>query len=443
LKRLYFFSPACLYALLLLPLLMLLSPLVQAQSAEPLLITRGTDRATPIAVVPFGWQGDNLPPGDMAQIVETDLYHSGLFAPIERQNMISQPAHASEIIFRDFQALSAQYLLIGNVVASGGRLDVQFALFNVSTEQQLLSGRTSGTVAQLRDMAHYIADEAYQNLTGNKGAFSTRLLYVTAEQSAGNSRYRLYRSDYDGARAAVLLESSSPILSPRYSPDGRQVAYVSFENRRPRIFIQQLASGQRAQVTDFEGLNGAPAFSPDGRQLALVLSRDGNPEIYLMNLASRALQRVTNHIGIDTEPFWGANGRTLYFTSDRSGKPQIYKTDVSGGREAQRVTFEGNYNANPKLSADEKTLVMVHRQQGYTGFKIAAQDLEKGTVRILSETSLDDSPTVAPNGSMLIYATRQQGQGVLMLVSINGRVRVPLPTAAGDVREPSWSPWLD
>jgi len=439
LKRLYYF---CCIPAFLLTLLMTLDSL--AQSAEPLLITRSTDRATPIAVVPFGWQGDDAPPGDIAQIVADDLYHSGLFAPIERENMISQPAHASEIIYRDFQALSAQYLLIGNVVASGGRLEVKFSLYNVSTEQQLLSAHTSGTSAQLRDMAHYIADEAFQNLTGSRGAFSTRLLYVAASPAQnGQQRYRLYRADYDGARATVLLESSEPILSPRYSPDGKKVAYASFERRRPRIFIQQIASGQREQVTDFEGLNGAPAFSPDGKQLALVLSRDGNPEIYLMNLANRALQRLTHHSGIDTEPFWSADGKTLYFTSDRSGKPQIYKASLGNPAAATRVTFEGNYNANPKLSADEKTLVMVHRQEGYTGFKIAAQDLSRGSLRILSETALDDSPTVAPNGSMLIYATRQQGRGVLMLVSINGRVRVPLPVASGDVREPSWSPWLD
>jgi len=440
LKRLYLFYRS----IGLLALLIILANEVQAQSAEPLVITRGTDRATPIAVVPFGWQADTSQSGDIAQIIADDLYHSGLFAPIDRQNMISQPAHASEIIYRDWQALSAQYLLIGNVVSTGARLEVKFSLFNVSTEQQLLSARTSGTPAQIRDMAHHIADEAYQSLTGNKGAFGTRLLYVTAEPSTqGGGRYRLHRADYDGARATVLLESSEPILSPRYSPDGKQVAYVSFERRRPRIFIQNVTSGQREQLTNFEGLNSAPAFSPDGKQLALVLSRDGNPEIYVMNLANRALQRVTNHSAIDTEPLWGADGKTLYFTSDRSGKPQIYRTNINNTGSAQRVTFDGNYNANPKLSADEKTLVMVHRQEGYTGFKIAAQDLKRGNLRILSQTSLDDSPTVAPNGSMLIYATRQQGKGALMLVSINGRVRVQLPTAAGDVREPSWSPWLD
>ncbi|MFW9605358.1 MAG: Tol-Pal system protein TolB, partial [Pseudomonas sp.] len=198
----------------------------------------------------------------------------------------------------------------------------------------------------------------------------------------------------------------------------------------------------REQVTAFEGGNGAPAWSPDGSRLAFVLSRDGNPEIYVMDVGSRQIRRVTNHLAIDTEPFWGKDGQTIYFTSDRGGKPQIYKTSVGGGG-AERVTYVGNYNANPKLSADEKMLVMVHRQEGYTVFQVAAQDLQRGNVRVLSQTSLDESPTVAPNGTMLIYATRQQGRGVLMLVSTNGRVRVPLPVAQGEVREPSWSPYLN
>ncbi|UVE16588.1 Tol-Pal system beta propeller repeat protein TolB [Pseudomonas sp. LS44] len=413
------------------------------QAADPLLVTSGTDRATPIAVVPFGWQGGTVLPEDMATIVGNDLRNSGFFEPIPRQNMISLPTQASEVIYRDWKALGAQYVMVGSIVPAGGRLQVQFALFNVTTEQQVMSGSVSGSTEQLRDMSHYVADQAFEKLTGTKGAFSTRMLYVTAERfSATNTRYTLQRSDYDGARGVTLLQSREPILSPRYAPDGRRIAYVSFEQRRPRIFIQHIDTGRREQITNFEGLNGAPAFSPDGNRLAFVLSKDGNPEIYVMDLGSRQLQRVTNHFAIDTEPFWGADGQNLYFTSDRAGKPQIYKARVSGG-EPQRVTFVGNYNANPKLSADEKTLVMIHRQDGYTNFKVAAQDLQRGNVRILSETSLDDSPTVAPNGTMLIYATRQQGRGVLMLVSTNGRVRLPIPTAQGDVREPSWSPYLN
>ncbi|MBF0674696.1 MULTISPECIES: Tol-Pal system beta propeller repeat protein TolB [unclassified Pseudomonas] len=412
-------------------------------AADPLLITSGTDRATPIAVVPFGWEGSTVLPEDMASIIGNDLRNSGIFEPIPRQNMISLPNRAEEIIYRDWQALGAQYVLLGSLVPVSGRLQVQFALFNVTTQQQLLAGSVTGTSAQLRDMAHHVADQAFEKLTGTKGAFSTRLLYVTAERlGTTNTRYTLQRSDYDGARAVTLLQSREPILSPRYAPDGKRIAYVSFEQKRPRIFIQHVDTGRREQITNFEGLNGAPAFSPDGNRLAFVLSKDGNPEIYVMDLASRQLQRVTNHYAIDTEPFWGRDGQTLYFTSDRAGRPQIYKQRL-GSNAAERVTFVGNYNANPKLSADEKTLVMIHRQDGYTNFKVAAQDLQRGNLRILSDTTLDESPTVAPNGTMLTYATRRQGREVLMLVSVNGRVRLPLPTAQGEVREPSWSPYLN
>ncbi|MDM8349459.1 Tol-Pal system beta propeller repeat protein TolB [Pseudomonas sp. sp1636] len=413
------------------------------QAADPLVISTGTDRATPIAVVPFGWQGGTVLPEDMAKIIGDDLRNSGVFEPIPPQNMISRPSQASEIIYRDWQALGAQYVLVGSMLPSGGRLQVQYALFNVATEQQVLTGSVGGGTDQLRDMAHHIADQSFEKLTGVKGAFSTRMLYVTAERfSVNNTRYTLQRSDYDGARAVTLLQSREPILSPSFAPDGRRIAYVSFEQKRPRIFVQHIDTGRREQITNFDGLNGAPAWSPDGGRLAFVLSKDGNPEIYVMDMGSRQLRRVTNQGSIDTEPFWGKDGNTIYFTSDRSGKPQIYKTNINSGA-VERVTFVGNYNANPKLSADEKTLVMIHRQDGYTVFKVAAQDLQRGNLRILSDTSLDESPTVAPNGTMLIYATRQQGRGVLMLASINGRVRLPLPTAQGEVREPSWSPYLN
>ena len=416
---------------------------VNAQAADPLLVDGGANRAIPIAVVPFGWQGGTVLPEDMSTVIGNDLRNSGMYEPIPRQNMISLPTSAAEIIYRDWQALGAQYVMVGSIVPNGGRLQVQFALFNVATQQQVVAGTVGGTPDQLRDMAHHIADQAFEKLTGIKGAFSTKMLYVTAERfGVNNTRYTLQRSDYDGARGVTLLQSREPILSPRYAPDGRRIAYVSFEQRRPRIFMQHIDTGRREQLTNFEGLNGAPAFSPDGNRLAFVLSKDGNPEIYVMDLGSRQIQRVTNSGSIETEPFWGKDGQTLYFTSDRAGKPQIYKQSIHGGA-AQRVTFTGNYNANPKLSADEKTLVMIHRQDGFTNFKVAAQDLVTSRLRILSETSLDDSPTVAPNGTMLIYATRQQGRGVLMLVSTNGRVRLPIPTAQGDVREPSWSPFLN
>ncbi|PZW47508.1 TolB protein [Pseudomonas sp. URMO17WK12:I2] len=425
-------------------LLMLLCVASVAIAQEKnILVSSGADRAIPIAVVPFGWQGGNVLPEDISTIVGNDLRNSGVFEPIPRQNMISLPTQGSEVIYRDWKALGAQYVLVGNIVPNGARLQVQFALFNVATEQQVLTGTVGGGTDQLRDMAHHIADQSFEKLTGVKGAFSTRMLYVTAERfGVNNTRYTLQRSDYDGARAVTLLQSREPILSPSFASDGKRIAYVSFEQKRPRIFVQHIDTGRREQVTNFEGLNGAPAWSPDGTKLAFTLSRDGNPEIYVMDMGSRNLRRITNNSAIDTEPFWGKDGQTIYFTSDRSGKPQIYKTNINSGA-VDRVTFVGNYNANPKLSADEKTLVMIHRQDGYTVFKVAAQDLERGNLRILSDTSLDESPTVAPNGTMVIYATRQQGRGVLMLASTNGRVRLPLPTAQGEVREPSWSPFLN
>lgn len=406
-------------------------------------VTSGADRAIPIAVVPFGWQGSSVLPEDVADIIGNDLRNSGSFEPVAKQNMISQPAQTSEVIFRDWSAIGAQYVLVGNITPNAGRLQINYAVLNVTTEQEMLHGTASGTADQLRDLAHHIADQSYEKLTGVKGAFSTRLLYVIAERfSATNTRYTLQRSDYDGQRAVTLLQSREPILSPSFAPDGKRIAYVSFEQKRPRIFVQNIETGHREQVTNYEGLNGAPAWSPDGRRLAFVLSRDGNPEIYVMEMSSRQVRRVTHHGAIDTEPFWGKDGQTLYFTSDRSGKPQIYRMNINAGA-AERVTFVGNYNANPKLSADEKTLVMIHRQDGYAVFKVAAQDLQRGNLRILSDSSLDESPTVAPNGTMVIYATHQQGRGVLMLASINGRVRLPLPSIQGEVREPSWSPYLN
>ncbi|TDQ39045.1 TolB protein [Thiopseudomonas denitrificans] len=412
-------------------------------AADPLVITRGTDRAIPIAVVPFGLSGAASLPEDPARIIGNDLHNSGFFNPLAREHMISMPARPDEIIYRDWRAVGAQYLLIGEMASQAdGRVQIRYHLLNVTSEQQVHAGTVTGTVQQLRDLAHHIADQAHEKITGIKGAFSTRLLFVTASGPVSDRRYTLYRADYDGARAVTLLQSREPILSPTYAPDGQRIAYVSFEQKRPRIYVQQVETGQREQVTNFEGLNGAPAWSPDSSKLAFVLSKDGNPEIYVMEMASRQVRRVTNHMAIDTEPFWGKDGHTLYFTSDRSGRPQIYRASINGG-EAQRVTFSGNYNANPKLSADEKTLVMIHRQDGYKVFKVAAQDLQRGTLRILSDTSLDESPTVAPNGSMVIYATRQQGKGVLMLTSLNGRVRTVLPGIEGEIREPSWSPFLN
>lgn len=414
-----------------------------AQAQQAIEITRGTDKSVPIAVVPFGWQGNTPLAEDMAQITASNLYNSGLFAPLSRDVMLGRPVQASEIFARDWRMLGADYVVVGNVTQTGGAdsFSLTYSLFSVIRDQVLLTRTINGSSSQLRDMAHRLSDEVFEEITGIRGAFSTRLLYVAAERfSAQNMRFTLKRADYDGARAVTLLQSSEPILTPSYAPDGERIAYVSFESGRPQIFVHWVSTGRRERVTSFEGLNSAPAWSPDGTQLAFVLSRDGNPEIYTMNLETRQMRRVTNHFAIDTEPFWRDNN-TLVFTSDRGGRPQIYQQDLRTG-ESERLTFVGNYNANAKLSVDGRTMVMVHRQDGYRNFQIATQDLQRGNLRVLTETSLDESPTVAPNGTMLIYATRQQGRGVLMLVSTNGRVRSVIPTAFDDLRVPSWSPYL-
>ncbi|SFM14697.1 Tol-Pal system beta propeller repeat protein TolB [Halopseudomonas yangmingensis] len=418
---------------------LLLAQMVMAQ--EAIEITRGTDRPTPIAVVPFGWQGAAPLSEDLAQITANNLRNTGMFAPFARENMLSYPTRAEEIFAHDWRMLGVEFVVAGRITGTAERYELNYALYSVAREEILMTKVVSGTQAQLRDMAHHLSDQVFEQITGIRGAFSTKILYVAAERfSVDNTRYTLQRADYDGARAVTLLQSREPILSPSYSPDGQRIAYVSFESRRPEIFVHWIATGRRERITSFEGLNGAPAWSPDGERLAFVLSRDGNPEIYVMHLGTRQMQRVTNHFGIDTEPAWIDNN-TLVFTSDRGGRPQIYKQDLRTGS-SERLTFVGNYNANAKLSVDGRTMVMVHRQDGYRNFHIATQDLKRGNLRVLTETSLDESPTVAPNGTMLIYATRQQGRGVLMLVSTNGRARSEIPTPFTDLRVPSWSPYL-
>lgn len=403
-------------------------------------ITRGRDAATVIAVSPIG-SAQSLPE-DISAIVDANLERSGYFKPINRQSMLSFPRQESEVHYRDWRILDAEYVVVGNLQPlDGGRVRVEFSLLQVNNERRILSQSIEGTTNELRDIAHYISDKVYEAITGIRGAFGTRIAYIAA-QPLGNGRhqYRLMVADADGARERMLLESRQPIMSPAWSPDGRQLAYVSFETGRPAIFRQVLASGQREQMTDFRGLNGAPSWSPDGQKLAFVLSKDGNPEVYTMEIASRRLTRVTNHFAIDTEPSWTPDGRALVFTSDRGGAPQIYKVTLSN-MQVERITFQGNYNARPSLSADGRTLVMVHRDGG--GFTIASQDLKTESVRVLTDSALDESPSVAPNGAMLIYATKRGEKSILAAVSLDAGVRYLLPARQGDVREPAWSPFLN
>lgn len=404
-------------------------------------ITRGVDDPVPVAVVPFGWQEIEPAPENMADIIRFDLARSGEFAMTAAVDMLSLPSREQDLFYRDWRIQGVSYVLIGRLERSGDRYRVHYALFDVFRETRLLQGQLEGSESRLRDLAHEISDLVYEQLTGLRGAFSTKLLYVVAQNVATErEEFRLEMADADGARPMTLLRSREPILSADWAPDGESVVYVSFETGKPAIFIHEIATGRREKITDFDGLNGAPALSPDGRQLALVLSVGGQPDIYLLDLESRRLRQVTRHFGIDTEPSWTADGRALVFTSNRGGQPQIYRIGIDGGV-IERLTFEGDYNARARMLPDGRQMVFVHRRRGT--FHIAVMDLESGAINVLTETSLDESPSVAPNGSMVIYATREQGRGILAVVSIDGRVRYRLPSSEGDVREPSWSPFMN
>jgi len=409
-------------------------------------ITRGVDNPTKIAVVPMELSGSDALPENISQIVNADLERSGQFATIPQRDMLSFPRREQDVYFRDWRVLDAEYLLIGNLESVEGRLRVNYELFDVINQRKVLRRQqVEGRESQLRAMAHHISDKVYEAITGIPGAFSTEIIYVEAlpngePGSQFSETFRLMLADADGRNPRMLLQSDDPILSPSWSPDGGQVAYVSFETSRPAIFLQDLETGQREQLTDFRGLNGAPAWSPDGKKLALVLSKDGNPEIYTLNLESGRFTRITNHFAIDTEPNWTGDGEGIIFTSNRGGKPQIYQVTLASGR-VERLTFTGDYNARPRISPDGKTMVMVHQRNDV--FHIAAQDLETGTLRILTETHLDESPSIAPNGAMLMYATRRGDKGVLAVVSLDAGTRYFLPSEQGNVREPAWSPYFD
>tara|TARA_B110000483_G_scaffold238557_1_gene315397 strand:+ start:9689 stop:10981 length:1293 start_codon:yes stop_codon:yes gene_type:complete len=419
-----------------------LSLLLFASSSQAELtieVVSGIDQQTRIAIVPFEWKGNGLAPTEFDQIISNDLQLSGLFENISPGNMLSFPSPDSEVNFRDWRILDADYLLVGNAEVVAGRLISEVELYDVPSGRQVMARRITAGPQDGRDISHRIADLAYEEITGIPGIAESRILYVTDFLNInGERRYRLMLADQDGAREQLVIESADPIMSPAWSPNGEDIAYVSFETGRAAIFMQNLSTGEREQLTNFTGINGAPAFSPDGTKLALTLSKDGNPEIYVLNLATKDFSRITDHFSIDTEPNWTADGQGLVFTSDRGGPPQIYEIDLQSGRIA-RLTFRGDYNARPRLSADGRFLVMVHRNDGI--YHIAVQDLTDDTLIIVTQTQLDESPTISPNGALVMYATKLNGNSILAAVSLDAGVKYNLPaTTSSDVREPAWSP---
>lgn len=402
-------------------------------------ITQGRDDAVPIAVVPFQASGVQ-PAEDVAAIVAADLHRSGQFRPLPVGDLLSRPSRGEDIIWRDFRVMKTDYVVLGRVQPQGeGEYRIEYELHDVARGARLLGASYTAGRGQLRDVAHSIADRVFEQLTGIQGAFSTKILYVTVNER-DDYPFQLQYADADGHRAQTILRSREPIMSPSWSPDGSHVAYVSFESDGlPKIYVHELATSQRRVVSSERGINGAPAWSPDGAQLALTLSRDGNPQIYTLDLASGQLTRQTNSRAIDTEPRWLPDGRSLIFTSSRGGGPQIYRLDLSD-KSVRRLTFEGRYNARPDITPDGRHLVFVHRTD--RGFQIGVQDLKRGTFNVVTGTNMDESPSVAPNGTMIIYGTQEGGTGVLEAVSIDGRVKVNLPSKEGEVREPAWSPFL-
>ncbi len=407
-------------------------------SAELLIrITEGADSAIPVAVVPFSESGD-MPSGDkISSIVQDDLTMTGEFRPLPAEKMLSLPSKGDELYFRDWRLLGQRYVLVGQLTRKGDKVEARYELFDVNREERIMGSTASSSVNSTRSLAHHISDRVYEAITGVPGAFSTKLAYVTLERSGGESLYRLQVSDVDGKRARVRLESNEPILSPAWSPDASKLAYVSFETGKPAIYIHELSSGNRTRIADFRGLNSAPAWSDDGRSLLITLSKDGNAEIYKLDIESRSLKRLTNHWSIDTEPTWDHTGEGFFFTSDRSGGPQIYHK-ASEDAEPRRITFGSRYNARPRPDNDGKYVYYVHQRN--KAFHIARTDLRTEEETVLTRTESDESPSVAPNGRMLIYATKQGGNSVLTVIAADGGAAYSLPASKGDVREPAWSP---
>ncbi len=405
-------------------------------------IIGGNASATPITVVPMPYQGSAAAPEtDVAAVVRADLERSGQFRNLPVEQILEKPTRGGEINFATWRALKQNYIVVGRVLDAGaGAYRVEYELYDVPKGERLLGLAMTARSTAMRDVAHQMADAIYEKITGVRGAFWTRIAYVTASGKGAAMRYALMVADSDGYNPQTIVRSAEPLLSPSWSPDGNRLAYVSFERGNSAIYIQNITTGARELVTSFRGINSAPSFSPDGRRLALSLSRSGNPEIYVMDLGSKQLTQLTNHFAIDTEPTWSADGSSIYFTSDRGGRPQIYQVSSSGGT-ASRVTFQGNYNATPGVSYDGKKIVMA--QGSGNTYKIAMMDSSLGSPRwsTLSVGSLDESPSFAPNASMVLYAAREGGRGVLYAVSADGRVRQRLVLADGDVREPSWSPY--
>jgi TolB protein len=407
-----------------------------------LTITSGVTDPIPIAIVPFARAVPADGGLDVAQVIERDLQSSGRFKPMDRNDMINKPTTAAEVDAASWKQMRTDYVVVGRVRAQpDGQVRVEADLVNVLTGQPVFSPSSTAAASNLRGAAHRISDMLYEKITGVPGAFSTHIAYISVDGKPPQQRYELYVADADGANRRRVMSSPLPIMSPAWSPDGEWLAYVSFERRVSTVFVQHLRTAKKIPVSARAGINGAPSYSPDGKKLALTLSgSNGNLDIYLLDLGSQQLTRLTEDQSIETEAVFAPDGKTLYFTSDRSGNPQIYRLTLGSSERPRRVTFQGSYNARPRVSPDGKQLALLTLVDG--SYRIAVQDLVSGTLTVLSKGRQEESPSFAPNGAMLIFAGRQGGQGVLQTVSVDGQIAARLDADAGEVREPVWGPFL-
>jgi len=405
-------------------------------------ITSGVTDPVPIAVAPFGRAAPADNGLDVAEVIQHDLEGSGRFRALSRQRLPATPTRADGVVPADWKSAGADYVVVGRVTPiEGGQLAVDFDLVNSLTNQRVASQRFVGVPSALRNAAHRVSDVVYEKILGIRGAFATRIAYVAVDGQPPAQSYQLVVADADGENQRLILQSRFPLMSPAWSPDGQWLAYVSFENKRSGVYVQLVRTGERRQVSARAGINGAPAWSPDSRKLALTLGgSNGNPDIYVLDLGTQNLTRITDDPAIDTEPTWTPDGNSLYFTSDRAGGPQIYRIGVQPGDRPKRMTFGGNYNARPRLSPDGTQLAMVTLDNG--NYRIAVQDLASGTVRVLSHGHLDESPSFAPNGAMLMYSEREGNRGALATVSVDGLTGLRLKADQGEVREPAWGPFV-
>jgi len=380
-------------------------------------------------------------PFDVAGLISADLGQSGRFQPMDVRDMVSRPSLPEDVSYQDWRIVEVDYLVIGRVIEDApDRYTVVFQLFNVLQGEEIVGYRLTTTEAELRRASHRVSDMIFEELTGIRGVFGTRIAYVSEQQEGTERQFRLIVSDADGANALEVTSSSEPLMSPSWSPDGRKLAYVSFEGAQSSVYVQTLRTGVRDRVSARAGINGAPVFSPDGRKLALTLSQDqGNVDVYMLDLATQVLIRLTRNLAIDTEAVWAPDGESIFFTSDRAGGPQIYNVSARPGARAQRVTFEGSYNARPRVSPSGDRLAVVHEDRG--NYRIALVDPDTGLTQVLSNGRSDESPSFAPNGALIIYATQEGGRGVLASVSVDGRIHRQIASVAGQVREPVWSPF--